>query len=356
MSESELVEALELIDMESWLDREGVRYKVTRGSRGTQLNVKECPVCGNSNWKVYLNADSGLGNCFHGDCEAKFNKWSFIKANLGSIENRLVVDHVMTVAREVGWRPKKQSQAVNMDANDLRIPNSYPIPFQGKNSSYLANRGIPAEAAKYFELRLCKSAKFWYVHEGQKRYQDYSNRIIIPIFDLMGDLVSFQGRDTTGTAEKKYLFPPGFASTGKYLYNGHNAMGAEHIVINEGVFDVIATKIALDEDASLRSIVPVGSFGKSLSDGEDSQFSQLLRLKARGLRAITFMWDGEKKAIAAAVKAALAVRGMGFVVRVAVLPKDKDPNELPTDVVRKCFYEATEINQKTAAVFMLRLQ
>lgn len=39
----ELQEALETIDMESWLDREGVKYKVTRGSRGTQLNIKECP-------------------------------------------------------------------------------------------------------------------------------------------------------------------------------------------------------------------------------------------------------------------------------------------------------------------------
>lgn len=356
MSESELVEALELIDMESWLDREGVRYKVTRGSRGTQLNIKECPVCGNGNWKVYLNADSGLGNCFHGDCESKFNKWSFIKANLGSIENRLVVDHVMTIAKEIGWRPKKQSQAVNMDVTDLKVPNSYPIPFQGKNSAYLARRNISVDAAKYFQLRFCKSAKFWYVHEGNKRYQDYSNRIIIPIFDLMGDLVSFQGRDTTATAEKKYLFPPGFASTGKYLYNGHNAMGVEHIVINEGVFDVIATKIALDEDNALRSIVPVGSFGKSLSDGEDSQFTQLLKLRARGLKVITFMWDGEKNAIMAAVKAALAIRKLGLVVRVAVLPKDKDPNELPAEVVRQCFYEATEINQKTAAIFMLRFQ
>ena len=35
----ELQEALETIDMEAWLDREGIDYKVTRGSRGVQLNV-----------------------------------------------------------------------------------------------------------------------------------------------------------------------------------------------------------------------------------------------------------------------------------------------------------------------------
>ena len=58
----ELEEALDRIDMEAWLDAEGIDYKITRGSRGTQINVKECPCCGNSNWKVYLNADNGLGN------------------------------------------------------------------------------------------------------------------------------------------------------------------------------------------------------------------------------------------------------------------------------------------------------
>ncbi|WEU67317.1 DNA primase [Xanthomonas phage JGB6] len=38
---------------------------------------------------------------------------------------------------------------------------------------------------------------------GRKMRQDYSNRIIIPIFDLDGNLKSFQGRDTTGEAEKR---------------------------------------------------------------------------------------------------------------------------------------------------------
>jgi DNA primase len=36
----ELEEALDRIDMEAWLDAEGIDYKITRGSRGTQINVK----------------------------------------------------------------------------------------------------------------------------------------------------------------------------------------------------------------------------------------------------------------------------------------------------------------------------
>jgi DNA primase len=97
----------------------------------------------------------------------------------------------------------------------------------------------------------------------------YNRRVLIPIYDLDGKLVSFQGRDITGTAEKKYLFPPGYArATGEHLYNGHNVIGRpSDVVVGEGAFDVIAIKVAFDADPTLRDVVPVGTFGKHLSHG-----------------------------------------------------------------------------------------
>lgn len=352
---AELQEAIDTLDIEAWLDREGVRYRHTRGSRGAQLNVKECPVCGNSNYKVYLNATTGLGNCFHGDCETKFNRWSFIKASLG-LPARDVIEHIKQVAREQGWRPpRKQTMAVNTRSTELVLPQSIALPHNGRNLRYLDNRGITGAIAAYFNLRFSLSGKFDYLDEEmRKRSQDYSNRVIIPVFDLDGDLVSFQGRDITGTAEKKYLFPPGFASTGTHLFNGHNAHGAEHIVIGEGVFDVAAIKIALDEDMSLRDIVPVGSFGKHLSHGsDDSQLGKLVKLKDGGLKIVTFMWDGEERAIQDAIEAGLLLKSLGFVVRIAILPKDKDPNEVATEVVRDAFYRATTLTNATATKLRL---
>ena len=352
----DLQEALEQIDMESWLDREGIDYKVTRGSRGVQLNLKECPACGNSNWKVYLNAESGLGNCFAGDCETKYNKWKFIKASLGDLPTRQVVEHVKEVAKEMGWRPVvKKSAPVQIKA-ELHMPDSYELPIKGRNLKYLDNRNITADVAAYFHLRFCKKGWFPYIdNEGEQRYQNYDNRILIPIFDLQGKLVSFQGRDILGTADRKYLFPPGFASTGTYLYNGHNAVGAKRIVIGEGAFDVMAIKIALDGEAALRDVVPVGSFGKHLSVGsDDSQMDKLLKLKEAGLREVTFMWDGEKQATRDAVKAALEVRKMGLMARIAFLPKDKDPNEVAPSVVREAFWKAEALTPLSAAKIKLR--
>lgn len=358
MSRNEdLQEALETIDMESWLDREGITYKITRGSRGTQLNIKECPCCGGSNWKVYLNAENGLGNCFSGDCETKFNKWKFIQASLGTgVSTRDLIEHVKSVAAEQGWHPKVRATASVRHTDELALPESIAMPHNGRNLKYLDNRGITGDIAQYFRLSYSGAGFFAYTDDsGKARRQSYAKRIIIPIYGLDGELVSFQGRDITDSADQKYLFPPGFASTGAYLYNGQNAVGAARIVMGEGAFDVMATKIALDGDPALRDVVPVGSFGKHLSEGTaESQVGKLIALKERGLREVTFMWDGEKRATQDAVKAALVVRSLGLVARIAFLPRDKDPNEVAPEVVRQAFWRAETLNPATAAKIKLK--
>jgi DNA primase len=347
---AELQEAIETLDIEAWLDDQGVTYKQARGARGRQANVKECPCCGNSNWKVYIGLETGLGNCFAGDCETKFNKWSFIKAQLGSDSNRDVVEHITSFAKSQGWRPKRKvAVAVNLDTA-LKLPKSIALPHNQRNLKYLDNRNITGAISQYFSLRYSHDGEFVYQDDnGKTLAQDYSHRVIIPVFDLEGDLVTFQGRDITGEAPKKYLFPPGFASTGSVLYNGQNAHAAKHVVIGEGVFDVAATKIALDEQMELRDVVPIGSFGKHLSHGDDhSQMAKLAKLRDGGLEMVTFMWDGEDKAIDAAIEAALMVKKIGLTARVAVLPEGRDPNEVPAAVVRDAFWKATTINPMAA--------
>lgn len=360
MSQQDTIgEILDKIDMEAWLSREAIDYKVTRGARGVQLNVKECPCCGNSNWKVYLNQDTGLGNCFHGDCEAKFSKWSFIKAALGSgLNNKEVVEHCKAVAAEQGWRPKVVSATAAQEPGELRLPKSMPLPIKGHNLKYLDARGIDLATAKFFGLRYCHEGGFAYTdpESGLRRWQKYDRRIIIPIYDLEGDLVSYQGRDITGKSDKKYLFPPGFASTGAYIYNGQNAYGCVDACMGEGAFDVFSIHAALSQDDTLRNVASIGSFGKHLSSGNDgkSQLDELLKLRDRGLKRLTFMWDGENRAILDAIKAALLVRRYGIVTRVAILPTDKDPNEVPAQVVRQAYWNATTINDMSASVLSLK--
>lgn len=352
-SNSDIGEILESIDMESYLDREGVGYRITHGSSGTQINVKECPVCGSNSWKVYLNSDTGAGNCFAGDHPPgeNFGKWSFIKSWIGFEKNIDVVKHIKTVAREMGWRSRKVTSAeTSYETTELKLPESIALPFNGRNLKYLSDRNIDIDTVKFFQLRYSKDGVFWYKnYDGEVRYQDYKKRIIVPIFDMSGELVSFQGRDVSGTSEKKYLFPPGFSSTGKYLYNGHNAMRAEHVVVCEGVFDVMATKFALDEEVGLRDVAVVGTFGKHLSSGSQEggdQINKFIQLKGERLKQVTIMWDGERQALLDAIDAGIKLKGLGLSVRIAVLPKDKDPNEVPPSVVRRAYWDAVHVSKQ----------
>lgn len=351
MTDSSLSEILDKIDMETYLDQQGITYKHSHGTSGPQLNLQVCPKCGGDKWKVFLNAETGLGNCFSGDCSEKFNKWKFISAHTDLLGKPLI-DYIRNFGESLGWRaPRTKSAAVNLSTTELKIPTSYEIPIDGKNLTYLRNRNIDAKIAKYFNLRYCDKGWFKYIESGVEKFMKFDQRILIPIFDLDGNLVSFQGRDITGESPKKYLFPPEFAVTGKHLFNGHNVAATKRVLIGEGVFDVMAQKVALDQDESLRDVVPIGTFGKHLSEDQMERFGEL---KNRGVEQITFMWDSEVSATDAAIKAGLQLKKIyGLDIRVAQLPKGCDPNEVSTDVVRGAFYGALTLNKENAVRLML---
>jgi DNA primase len=353
----DLGELLEALDMEAWLDSQAIDYRTGRGSSGRQLNLRSCPVCGNDAWKVYLNAETGLGNCFAGSHPQGegFNKWKFVRAYLGDASGRQVVDHIKVFAEQNGWRAKRKTTAAVEKPPELEIPLSYPLPFNGQNLQYLENRGIDAATAAYFHLRYCHEGWFNYTFEGQRKGQKYDQRILIPVFDLDGKMVTFQGRDITGQRSPKYLFPPGLAATGTQLYNGQNVKDTKRIAIGEGAFDVFALKIALDADQALRDVVPTGTFGKHLSWGEgDTQEAKFRRLRAQGVEEAVFFWDGELSATTAAVDAGLRLVKAGLRVRVAMLPKDKDPNEVPASEVRRAFYEAVPLTTVSAIAIQMK--
>lgn len=351
-------ELLAAIDVEDYLDFEGIDWKETHGSHGRQANIRTCPVCGGSSWKVYIGLETGLGNCFHGSCEAKFNKWSFIKATLGADKTGVVVDHLEKVAKELGWRPKRLVSVATFNSSEVKLPPSIPLPTpEGQTLTYLQDRGISNEMAAYFHLRFCEEGWWNFLKpDGSRGGQNFAMRLIIPVYDLNGELVTFQGRDLTGAAERKYLFPSTLPGTGRFLFNGQNAIGAKRVVLNEGGFDVMATKIACDEESELRDIVPIGSFGKHLSvntEGGNDQLARFIKLKATGLEEVIVMWDGEPQALLDAITAGEHLQKIGLRVRVALLPKGKDPNEVHPQVVRECIWKAHRLTPAQAIKWRL---
>lgn len=352
-NDDDLGELLDSIDVESWLDSQGIDYRVGRGSSGRQANLRECPSCGNSNWKVYIGTESGLGNCFV--CNKGYNKWGLIRAHLNEASGRQVIEHIKAHVEGRGWIAKRTTSVIVQTPVELKLPDSFALPHGGQNISYLVNRGITDAVTAYFHLRYCHKGWFGYTLDGQEKWMKFDERVLIPVFDLDGKMVNFQGRDITGAQEPKYLFPPGLSSTGQHLLNGMNVKDTKRIVVGEGAFDIAALKLALDGDAALRDVVPVATFGKHLSFGSpESQEAKFAVLRERGVEEVTFFWDGTIDATDAAVKAGFLLKKLGLRVRVAMLPPDLDPNEVPASVVREAFYQATPLTMPSAVLVMTK--
>ena len=355
MERAELQRALDKINIETFLDREAVDYRPSYGTKGLQLNLTECPACGEGGRKTYVNAETGLGNCFHGACGMKFNKFKLLKAVSG-LSGADFDNFVKAVAEEQGWMPKKERPELVLA--DLKLPSKlFPLPVNGQNLQYLQDRGVSLDSCKWFNLAYCHGGWWGYkLDDGTEKWVSYDQRIIIPIADLDGKLVSFQGRDITGEKLPKYLFPIGYAVAGSHLYNAHTFQEGvhTHAVVGEGAFDAIAVHQATDGIPECAAMLALATFGMHLSGGEDGQIAKFIKLHERGLRTITFLWDGESKAMSYAIKCGLLLTGVGFTVRIGRLPAGYDPAQgpdkkpTPPGMVRDAIFNAVKLDRLSA--------
>jgi DNA primase len=342
-----------------WIAAEANRMKRVWRVRGgvgeTRMERVYCPFVPTTNSFALANGLHSR-NCFK--CDTGFNKLKFINLALG-LSWAETFKHCHEVMKEQGWKPKRVT-SMAVEHETAKFPDSYELPTPaGQNLVYLEARGITGETAKYFHLRMCESGWWNFKKEdGSRGGQKFDGRLIIPIYDLDGTFVTFQGRDVTGTdLERKYLFPKLLPGTGSFLLNGQNALRAKRVLMVEGFFDVAAAKLALDEEVALRDVVPIGTFGKHLSYGAldgDDQLGRLLRLKAQGLEEVTLMYDGERPALNSALNAAKLIKRAGLQARVALLPFKKDPNEVMGAIVREAFWKAQPYTLKLDATWRLR--
>lgn len=347
---------LEDLDMEEYFEENGVDYKVTQGSSGRQLNVRVCPRCGGSSWKVYLNSETGLGNCFHGYCvgEPGFNKFTFIKHFIDG-DNKETSREINKFLGNNTWRPKRQKRKIDSSyIFENKYPQTVPIVEGTEAFNYLLKRGFDSKTISYYGWEYCDSGFVRFTNpQGVVEERDFSKRIIIPVNDINGNFQTFQGRDITGTASKKYLFPPGLKGSGTFLYDSENALGAKEVILGEGIMDVASIRQIFRGE-----IATIGSFGISISSvgaGQD-QFSQLYTLKSRGLKSIVFMWDGEYNAAMSAIKYAWQLVERGFVCYVAFLPFGKDPNEAGSLAVKDAYKNAVQIDERSKNKLLLQLK
>lgn len=346
------------IDPEVLLDSEGYNYRLSSGSSGLQLHIETCPHCRKDEWKVYANAETFLGNCFQ--CGFKFNMFTFILA-ARNLSKANTYKYLSDFATQNFFEPRQRKSFSPKINKDWVLPLNKKILSNEDIPEYLVKRNIDLKIATRFDLRVCENGFYIYENYHEKKIAvDFSSRILIPIVDIDGNQVTFQGRDYSGVSSKRYLFPNMLPSSGAFIYNADYALknNFKKIILNEGAFDVYATTQAIESDVTFSDFCACGTWGKHLSVDlsgaiAKDQLSDLYRLKANGLEEIIILWDGEIKAIIAAMETAIKLGNLGFKVKVGILPLNKDPAEVSREEVLKSLKEAQEVNELTLMKYRL---
>jgi DNA primase len=211
------------------------------------------------------------------------------------------------------------------------VADRFGIGFAPQQSGYLKHLGIDAETA-------VASGLAWQDAENTARSGErFLNRIMVPVHDARGRLISFGGREFALAARPGAPEPR--ASGAKYkngaatvlfdksrtLFNMHRALPAARakpgstgrLIIVEGYFDVISMA-AVGIDAV------VAPMGTALTVHQ-------LQLCWRVHVSPILMFDGDKAGLQAAMRAcemALPMVGPAGTLRVAICPPGKDPDDL----------------------------
>lgn len=272
---------------------------VTEGKNATRngLSVR-CPFCDDPS-----NHGSFHKYSLHYRCwRCKGGKGIDALKALSGANNAVIAQAMRNCGGPVAGRPSETQYA-----SHLILPGRDLLPY---HRNYLLKRGLdPDYLIKMYGIRgTSPFDKF----EGM----NYANRIIIPIYDLHGNLVSFQGRDVTGAEGiERYKVCPVKKALMHYkdtVYAGHLATG-RRVVVVEGVVD--AWKLGPGAVATF---------------GTGCKAAQILALT--NWPEVIFFFDPEPEAQAKAHAYAEELAMMGVQVSVACEDFGTNPNGKKRDV------------------------
>lgn len=197
-------------------------------------------------------------------------------------------------------------------------------PLRPHHKRYLASRGFdPDKLENLYGLTGTGPVEEW---QGS----DFRLRVIIPIHDHRGRLVSFQGRDITGKQELRYKACPVAKAIMNYkdtLYGAHLAWGMSRVVVVEGVFDQWRMGDGF-----------VCSFGTSMTDSQLAVLAQWPE--------IIFLFDPEPEAQSRALGYAKALASLGRQVELVEADFGLDANGDPRDAGDLSPEEAQELRME----------
>lgn len=205
------------IDAVGLLEAHGAHYTLS----GTWVNF-QCPLCGDAGEHGGINLEGAYYHCWR--CGGHQLEYVLSRAfGLSRREaERLIGEHTGGVYTA----PKSTTHA-----QSLQLPGG----GLGKyHRQYLERRGFdPDYLVQEYGIRGTSPFERW---EGM----DYGARVIIPVYDSIGELVSFQGRTIHPMEQVRYKACPkekGVMDIKHCIYNAHRVPG-DRVLVVEGAFDV----------------------------------------------------------------------------------------------------------------------
>ncbi len=306
-----------------------------------------CPFHGEKTASFYINDDKGFYHCFGCSAHGDVIRWMTDHGGLSFI------DAVKDLAGEAGLEMPTASPAAAERAKRiegirpaLAACGSYfsdQIIAARNVGCYLKDRGITPEMIERFGLGYAPKGKDYCKHlsispdtaiaaglmwsaDGRTGLR-FTDRIMVPVHDARGQIISFGGRAMSDKDPAKYkngsdteLF-----DKGRTLFNLHRALPharakagtVGRLIVVEGYMDVIA----LDSAGVPESVAPMGTALTAF------QLDMIWRVHA----CPVLMFDGDKAGQKAALRAcetALPFIGPGKSLRVAICQSGMDPDDV----------------------------
>jgi len=196
---------------------------------------------------------------------------------------------------------------------------------EGRLSAYLRGEG-------YSESQLIESGVALRSTRGSGIYDRFRGRILFPISDRRGRIISFGGRliRESVTGAPKYINGPDspIYRKGDYLYGYRDASRAardlDMVILVEGYFDH-----ARFVDAGFECVV--ATCGTALSPPQARQMG--------ALASVYICYDGDKSGQRASVRAAEVVLEQGYLPGIIAIPQGQDPDDYILEMGRESVLE-----------------
>ena len=263
---------------------------------GEQINYKNCPICGSTAWKVFVDPTKGKWVCFGGRHPSPPHG-GYPGGNL-KIEGhedapgKHILDLLTPESDVVEW-------------GEIELPDWEPLSHMA--GLYLRRRGIDERMSTALGLV-----------EWTDKY-----RILIPYFDDAGQLIYYTSRRYSECLGEgpKYLTAPGKHPL--YYLGGISFEPTNDVIIVEGCFDAMKVSLSGYDATALG--------GKSLPH----YLERLLLTSVRGYGIIYILLDRDAMPQALRLRSLLTTKpGIGQ-VDVRFCPRNLDPGSMTPEEIRE---------------------